>query len=131
MSFSFSTVLTTGFNLVWQAPGDGEPAKSSCGNSVPLEKGFCEEGERDEEEDEEGEGDGEEEEEEDEGGGGKRRRREEEKGDAATCTHTDPRALLLRLPRGCLDAAEMAPRCPATLGLLGTEAALSFLSLSG
>lgn len=54
MSFSFPTVLTTGFNLVQQALGNGKAAKSSCVNSIPLEKGFSEEAERKEgEEDEE------------------------------------------------------------------------------
>ena len=43
--------------MVQQVLGNGKPAKSSCVNSIPLEKGFSEEGVRkggeDEEEDEE------------------------------------------------------------------------------
>ena len=57
-SFSFPTVLTTGFNLVQQALGNGKAANSRCVNSTPLEKGLSEEaekkeGEEDEEEEEE------------------------------------------------------------------------------
>lgn len=39
-------VLTVGFNLVQQVLGNGKPAKSSCLKSIPLEKGFSEQGER-------------------------------------------------------------------------------------
>ena len=53
MSFSFPTVLTTGFNLVQQALGNGKVAKGLCVNSIPLEKGFFEEAERKEEDEEE------------------------------------------------------------------------------
>ena len=53
MLFSFPTVLTTGFNLVQQALGNGKVAKGLCVNSIPLEKGFSEEAERKEEDEEE------------------------------------------------------------------------------
>ena len=53
MLFSFPTVLTTGFNLVQQALGNGKAAKGLCVNSIPLEKGFSEEAERKEEDEEE------------------------------------------------------------------------------
>lgn len=58
---------------------------------------------------------------------------EEEKGEeTTTCTHMHtPVCRCCHRHRGCLDASKMAPWCPATFGLLGTEAALSFLSLSG
>ena len=97
--------------MVQQALGNGKAAKSRCVNSIPLEKGFSEEAERKEgEEDEE----------------------EEDKGEkTTTCTHTHLPACCGCRHGGCLDASEMAPWCPATFGLLGTEAALSFLSLSG
>lgn len=87
MSFSFPTVLTTGFNLVRQALGNGKAAKSSGVNSTPLERQFSEEGERKEgKEDEEEEGE------------------KEEKNNNAH-THTHPRVLLLLLPQrplGCV-----------------------------
>lgn len=83
MSFSFPTVLTTGFNLVRQALGNGKPAKSSGVNSIPLERQFSEEGER-----KEGKEDEEEEEE------------KEEKNNSHTRTH--PRVLLLLLPQRLL-----------------------------
>lgn len=67
MSFSFPAVLTTGFNLVQQALGNGKAAKSYCVNSIPLEKGFSEESERKEGEEDD---------------------LEEEKGEQLACTHT-------------------------------------------
>ena len=106
--------------MVQQALGNGKVAKGLCVNSIPLEKGFFEEAERKEED-------------------------EEEKGEetttcararAHTHTHTHthtPLPVCCDCCRhgGCFDASKMAPWCPATFGLLGTEAALSFLSLSG
>lgn len=98
--------------MVWQVLGSGKPAPSHCVNSIPPEKGFLEEGERSEGEDDEGEG--------------------EEKGDKATPTHSHiPVCCCFGCHGGCLDASKMAPWWPATFGLLGTEAALSFLSPSG
>lgn len=116
-SFSFPTVLTTGFNLVQQALGNGKAANSRCVNSTPLEKGLSEEAEKKE---------GEEDEEEEEEKG------EKQLGHACAHTHTHfPVCCGCCCHGGCLDASKMAPWCPATFGLLGTEAALSFLSLSG
>lgn len=103
-------VLTTGFNLVGQALGNRKPAKSSRVNDTPLEKELSEEGER-----EEGQANEEE---------------EEKEEDTTTCTHIHFLMCCCWCHRGCLDVSKMAPWCPATFGLLGTEAALSFLSLS-